>query len=272
MRVYCVQPDLAWHDAPANRDRIGRMIEAASPEPGSLVVLPETFASGFTGDVAAATDSPLDESAAWCASLAARFDCTLIAGLITTAEDGRGRNQAIVCGPGGEMGRYTKIHRFRLGGEAEQYAPGDRPHVFELEDAAGAVVRTAPLVCYDLRFPETFREAAREGVDLFVLIANWPSRREHHWHALLRARAIENQAFVVGVNRAGSDPNADYSGGTSVFNFDGQPLLSMDELPGVAATTLDLSALREARRRLPFLADFLEKPEPALAVDTLGME
>src|SRR5687767_826598 len=227
MRVYCVQPDLLWHDAPANRQRAEKMILAASPQPGSLVVLPETFASGFTGDVAAGTDSPHDETAAWLSALAARFDCTLIAGLITTADDGRGRNQAVVCGPAGEIGRYTKIHRFKLGGESEQFAPGEGPRVFEVETAGDVTVRVAPLVCYDLRFPETFREAALEGVDLFVVIANWPSRREHHWHALLRARAIENQAFVVGVNRTGSDPNADYSGGTSIYNADGRAVLSM---------------------------------------------
>jgi predicted amidohydrolase len=234
------------------------MLADAAPGPGSLIVLPETFASGFTGDVAAGTDSPGDETAAWCCDIASRYDCTIIAGLITTADDGRGRNQAIVCTPVGEAGRYTKIHRFTLGGEADQFAPGDRPHVFELDFAGGVTANVAPLVCYDLRFPETFREAAQEGVDVFVVIANWPSQREHHWHALLRARAIENQAFVVGVNRTGSDPNIVYSGGTSVYNPDGQALLSMDELPGVAATTLDLAAMRETRRRLPFLADFLE--------------
>ncbi len=263
MRVYCVQPDLAWHDHDANRQRVGRMIRDAAPEPGSLVVLPETFASGFSNDVAAATDSPADETAAWCAALAHELECTVVAGLVTTADDGRGRNQAIVCGPDGELGRYTKIHPFKLGGEAEQYAPGEQVRVIDIETNAGPV-RLAPLVCYDLRFPETFRQAALQHVDVFAVIANWPAKREHHWHALLRARAIENQAFVVGVNRTGSDPNVIYSGGTSVYDYDGAPLLTMNELPAVAATTLDLAALREFRRKLPFLADFLEQQADAV--------
>ena len=274
MKVYCIQPDIAWHDAAANRERLGRMIVEAAPAAGSLVVLPEMFASGFTGDVSAATDSPNDESAAWCAALAAQFGCTIVAGLVTTADDGRGRNQAAVFGPGGEMGRYTKIHPFSHGGEARQYAPGDRIRVFQLDDTGGMdgegaiPVRVAPLVCYDLRFPETFRQAAVEGVDVFVVIASWPSAREHHWHALLRARAIENQAFVVGVNRTGSDPHVAYSGGTRVFDYDGHPLVSMDELPAVSSTTLDLEALRQYRRKLPFLSDLrtqdIPRPTPAL--------
>lgn len=272
MKVYCVQPDLVWHDAAANRQRVQKMIRRASPEAGSLVVLPETFASGFTNDVAAGTDSPADETASWCAALAEHFDCTIIAGLITTADDGRGRNQAVVCGPAGEMGRYTKIHRFRLGGEAEQYAPGTRSQVFEIQTAQAGPVRVAPLVCYDLRFPETFREAALEGAEVYVVIANWPAKRSRHWHALLRARAIENQAFVVGVNRTGSDPTVVYSGGTSVYDPDGQQLLSMDELPGVAATHLDLEGLRTARRELPFLADFIERYRDGGAAALLASE
>lgn len=266
MKVYCVQMDLAWHDALENRRRADALIHAAAPEAGSLLVLPEMFASGFTGDVAAATDSPSDETAAWCAALAAELECTFIAGLVSTAPDGRGRNQALVCGPTGEIGRYTKIHPFRLGGEADQFQPGERPLVLEIDAGAGGPVRIAPLVCYDLRFPETFREAALEGVDVFVVIANWPSKRQGHWHALLRARAIENQAHVIGVNRTGSDPNLDYAGGTSIYDHSGQAVLVMDERPGVASATLDLATQRQARRDLPFLGDFLDRHrEPGIA-------
>lgn len=272
MKVYCVQMDLAWHDAAQNRCRAQKLIRDVAPAAGSLVVLPEMFASGFTADVAAATDSPRDETAAWCAALAAEFDCTIIAGLVSTAPDGRGRNQAIVCGPGGEIGRYTKIHPFRPGGEADQYQPGDRPLVVEIDGGASGVVRIAPLICYDLRFPETFREAALEGVDLFAVIASWPSTRHGHWQALLRARAIENQAHVVGVNRTGSDPNFDYAGGTCIYDHSGQALLAMNELPGVASATLDLAVQRQARRDLPFLSDFLERHREQGLASLLGSD
>ncbi len=250
MKVYCVQTDTLWHDAAGNRERCGRMLREASPSAGSLVVLPETFASGFTADVEAATDAPLRQTAAWCERTANEFDCTLIAGLVETADDGRGANQALVCGPQGELGRYTKMHRFGLGGEREQYAPGTSVRVFDIGGA-----RVCPLICYDLRFPETFRDAASLGVDVFAVIANWPAVREHHWHALLRARAVENQAFVIGVNRTGSDPNVAYAGGSVVYDPDGHAQLSLDERPGVASTTLDLGAMRAYRKRLPFLDD-----------------
>jgi predicted amidohydrolase len=157
------------------------------------------------------------------------------------------------------MGRYTKIHPFRLGGEADQYQPGERPLVVEIDAGVSGMVRVAPLICYDLRFPETFREAALEGVDVFVVIANWPSKRQGHWQTLLRARAIENQAQVVGVNRTGSDPNLGYSGGSSIYDHSGQAVLVMDELPGIASAALNLAAQRQVREELPFLADFLER-------------
>ena len=272
MKFYCVQMDLAWHDAAENRRRAQKLIGGAAPEAGSLVVLPEMFASGFTGDVAAATDSPRDETAAWCAALAAELDCTIVAGLVSTAPDGRGRNQALVCGPSGEIGRYTKIHPFRLGGEADQFQPGERPLVVEIGAGRSGTVRVAPLVCYDLRFPESFREAVLEGVDLFVVIANWPSKRQNHWQALLRARAIENQTTVIGVNRTGSDPNLTYAGGTGAYDHSGQAILAMDELPGVASATLDLAAQRQARRELPFLADFLERHREQGLAGLLGSD
>ena len=252
MRVYCVQPDLAWHDAAANRAACGRMIDAAEPDAGSILALPETFASGYTTDVAAADDGPDGLTAAWVAQTARATQCWVIAGLVTRDADGRGLNQAVVCSPAGaEIGRYTKRHLLPVGGEAEHYAAGP-PTPFSF-DAAG--VRVAVRICYDLRFPETFRDDA--GADLFVVIANWPAARSGHWLSLLQARAIENQAFVAGVNRVGSDPNGRYAGDSRVFDFAGRALRELIDEPAVGAASLDLDALRQYRRKLPFLADFL---------------
>ena len=258
LKVYCVQPDVAWHDAPANRERYARMIRDASPTAGSLIVLPETAASGFSSDVEAASDSPDHATAGWAADLARETRCTLIVGLITTCDDGRGRNQALVVGPEGEIGRYTKVNPFILGGEARTFEPGRDPFVFEIDG-----VRICPLICYDLRFPELFRDAAMQDVDVFAVIANWPDTRQHHWHALLRARAIENQAFVIGINRVGSDPHIQYAGGSVVYDYDDHSLLSMNELPGVASTTLDIPALRNYRLKLPYLSDFQRRRRAA---------
>ena len=250
MKVYCVQPDLAWHDMHANLKACATLIRAADPPAGSLVVLPETFASGYTNDVAAASDSPRGWAADWLRLFAHNTGCTFVAGLVTIGPDGRGRNVAVVASPDGEVGRYTKRHALPVGGEADHYTPGACPMAF---DHAG--VRIALGVCYDLRFPEDFRQNA--GAEVFVVIANWPAARQHHWHALLRARAIENQAFVVGVNRVGRDPNVEYAGGSVVYDYDGQTLLDMGDAEGAAAASLDIDALRAYRRRLPFLADLL---------------
>ena len=252
MRIYCVQPDLKWHDAAANRATCGRMIAAAKPDAGSLIALPETFASGYTTDVAAADDGPDGLTAAWVAETARATQCWVVAGLVTRDSDGRGRNQAVVCSPAGvEIGRYTKRHLLPVGGEADHYTAGPAtPFSF---DAAG--VRVAVRICYDLRFPETFRDDA--GADLFVVIANWPQARQDHWLALLRARAIENQAFVVGVNRVGSDPNVAYNGHSVVYDFNGDCLLSLYDEARVDSVALNIVELPTYRRRLPFLADFL---------------
>lgn len=251
LRVYAVQPDVAWHDPATNRDRVRRMVETANVEPGSLIALPETFASGFTNDVDAATDSPANETALFLEELAADTQSYVIGGLVSSDPlTGLGLNQAVCCSPtAGEVLRYAKVNRFPMSGEPDHFAAGEAVDVFDVEGVGGASV--CPLICYDLRFPETFRLGA--GSDVFVLIANWPATRMHHWHALLRARAIENQAFVVGVNRTGSDPAVQYSGGTVIYDYDGHCVTELDERPGIASALLDLSALRQFRRQLPFL-------------------
>lgn len=258
MKVVCIQPDVIWQDAPANRQRLERMIRDSQPGAEALVVLPETALSGFTADVEAGSDSPAGESFEWARGLAAELRISLLLGLITTSPEGRGRNEAVLIGPEGEIGRYAKMNPFILGGESRTFEPGRQVEVFTVGG-----VRVCPLICYDLRFPELFREGAFRGADVFAVIANWPAAREHHWHAMLRSRAIENQAFVVGVNRVGADPNVQYSGGTTIFDADGHPLLSMDELPGVGGATLDLEAQRSYRLKLPYVSDYQRRRRAA---------
>lgn len=248
LHVHLVQPDVVWHDPPANYDRVRRMLDERPPTTDSLIVLPEMFATGFTNEISLAADTPDNATARWLEDLCAETHCHAIAGVAALDPlTGLGLNQAICVSPtSGEMMRYAKIHQFPLSREMNHFTAGD-----EVQTVNMAGVEVCPLVCYDLRFPETWRNAA--GAAVFVLIANWPASRMHHWHALLRARAIENQAFVIGVNRTGTDPNVQYSGGSVVYDYDGHCLTEMDERPGLAATTLDLSAMREFRQKLPFL-------------------
>ncbi|MEM1012162.1 MAG: nitrilase-related carbon-nitrogen hydrolase [Planctomycetota bacterium] len=242
----CVAQNAAvWHDPAASREAVRSTLDSDAPTPGSVVTLPETFSTGFTAEPSMADDGT---TTAFLRKIADDFDVHVIAGLVRTdTETGRGTNTAVVCSPSkGEVGSYDKVHLFPLDVEAETFRPGSR---VDSVDLAG--VRVTPLVCYDLRFPETWRRAV--GSEVFVLIANWPSKRMHHWRALLRARAIENQAFVVGVNRAGTDPKITYTGGSVVFNPDGEVVAEAGKEPTLLKTSLDLASLRAFRERLPFL-------------------
>ena len=190
----------------------------ARPEPGSLVVLPEMFATGFSMNVAQIAEAKNGPTLEFLSSLSQKYGIFTLGGVVTQGRGGKGRNEAIGCGPEGEtLARYAKMHPFRFAGETEHYEPGEAIEIFEWRD-----FRAAPFVCYDLRFPEAFREAVRSGVELLIVIANWPHAREAHWLALLRARAIENLCYVVGVNRAGNDPIARYGGRSLIVGSAGR--------------------------------------------------
>lgn len=256
MNVVCCQMDIAWEDKPANHERVGSMLRSDPPPAGALVVLPEMFATGFTMDVAAAAE-PEDtgESHRFLSELSRELGVHLVAGVVTGSVAERGRNECVVYDPSGrEIARYCKLHPFAPGGEAEHYGRGAATQLWRWE---GFTV--APFICYDLRFPEIFRSAARRGADLFTVIANWPEARVQHWVTLLQARAIENQAYVVGVNRVGRDPALRYTGRTLVVGPDGAVLADGGEAEGLVTATLDREALRQYRERLPFLRDMRDE-------------
>ncbi|HMO64132.1 MAG TPA: nitrilase-related carbon-nitrogen hydrolase [Verrucomicrobiota bacterium] len=249
--VVLVQHDLAWETPAANFSRVAALLAAAPPPPGALVVLPEMFATGFTMRAEALAEPEDGPTEAFLASLARRFGVTVLAGRPGRTPAGC-QNLAIALGPGGAvLARYAKLQPFTPGGEAAEYAPGRGPAVFPW---AGLTV--APFICYDLRFPEHFREAARRWrPELFVVIASWPAARIAHWDALLAARAIENQAFVVGVNRTGADPQFAYPGHSRVLGPDGRMLAEAGEGEAVVSAALDVAALRGYRQKLPVLDD-----------------
>jgi predicted amidohydrolase len=203
MQIVACQLDIAWEDKPANFARVRELLSAATLEPGALVVLPEMFATGFSmhvGTIAEPEDGPTH---AFLAGLAKDLQAYVVGGVVTRAADGRGRNEAAVFGPTGAVAaRYAKMQPFSLAGETTHYEAGPAVVTFPWHEFTAS-----PFVCYDLRFPELFRRAVRQGAELLVVIANWPLARDAHWLALLRARAIENQCYVVGVNRAGDDPH-----------------------------------------------------------------
>lgn len=249
MKVYGFQHDIIWEDQAANCRRVTRLLEETKPEPDSLVVLPEMFASGFTMNTEAsrARAETMDALAKW----AACYRVYVLAGVVSTDVDRVSRNEAILWQPdGSRIGRYVKQQGFTMGGESTAYASGDSHTI-----CAWLGHKVAPFICYDLRFPEVFRPAAADGAELMVVIASWPDKRIEHWTHLLRARAIENQCYVVGVNRVGADPSLNYNGQSRIFDYHGNALAEAGDGEEVISADLDFGLQAEYRGKLPFLKD-----------------
>lgn len=252
VNVIALQLDIAWENKAANFEKVRRLLTDTAPENNSLIVLPEMFATGFTMNTEAMAELYGGETEQFLARTAKTFGVFLLAGAAMRGRDGRVRNKALVFSPAGELvAFYAKMHPFTLGGEADHYVAGERP----LAVRWGACT-VSPFVCYDLRFPEIFREAAAaHRPELFAVIANWPVKRIQHWIRLLQARAIENQAYVVGVNRAGNDPHYAYGGRSLIVDPHGEILADAGDREGLIQAKLDLANLHKYREGLPFLAD-----------------
>jgi predicted amidohydrolase len=252
MNVIALQFDIAWENKKSNFDKVRRLLAKSPPEKNSLVVLPEMFATGFTMNTGAMAEAYGEETEQFLASAAKEFGICLIGGAPMRGRDGKARNKSLVFSPTGELlAFYTKMRPFTPGGESENYAAGERPTVFNWQGW-----KVALFVCYDLRFPEIFREAtAAHRPHLFAVIANWPVKRIHHWTRLLQARAIENQAYVVGVNRTGTDPQYVYNGRSAIMDYHGEILADGADREGCITSRLDLTALETYRTDVPFLAD-----------------
>ncbi len=252
MNVFALQFDIIWQNKPANFGTVKRLLTEAAPEKNSLVVLSEMFATGFSMNADAIAEPYGGVTEQFLASTAKEFGICLMAGVAMRGRDGRARNKALIFSPAGELiAFYAKMRPFTPGGENDHYTAGERPVIFAWDDCT-----VSPFICYDLRFPEIFREAAAaDRPELFVVIANFPEKRIGHWMTLLQARAIENQAYVVGVNRVGKDPHYTYSGRSLIIDPHGQILADAGEREGFISARLDLAGLRKYREGLPFLED-----------------
>jgi omega-amidase len=251
MQIVACQLDIAWEDKPANFERARSLLRGASIQPGALIVLPEMFATGFSMHVDTIAEPADGPTHRFLAELAREHRACVVGGVVTRAADGRGRNDAVVFDPNGELlMRYAKMHPFSFAGETKHYQAGDAVAMFPWHDFP-----VSPFVCYDLRFPEIYRQATRQGAELLVTIANWPQPRDAHWRALLVARAIENQAYVVGVNRAGSDPHAPYAGASMIVSPRGELLALAGSEPQLLIAEIERAPLVDYRRDFPALAD-----------------
>ncbi|MFW5815501.1 MAG: nitrilase-related carbon-nitrogen hydrolase [Wenzhouxiangella sp.] len=247
LKLALVQAQLRWQDAPANRRHLGHLMDRS---PGAdLYVLPETFTTGFLGDGEGPAEPFDGPTLAWMRSEARARSAALVGSLALTDAEGLRRNRMVFVPPDGEPGWYDKRHLFSFGGEDQRYAAGDDHTVI-----AWRGWRIDLQICYDLRFPVWCRNA--RDFDLQLFVANWPSPRVEAWRLLLQARALENQAFVVGVNCCGRLGNGnDYPGRSVAIDASGQRLLELGPDEEVGEVTLDRQALLSLREKLPFLRD-----------------
>jgi predicted amidohydrolase len=254
VKVAAIQHDIVWEDREANFDRLAPMIAAAAQrgeEDGArLVVLSEMFSTGFsmsTDLIAEPADGP---SVQFLVDQARRND-VWVCGSIPEKPAGADRpfNQLVLAAPDGALHRYAKIHPFGYGAEHEHYAAGD---AFLTVDVEG--VRCSFFVCYDLRFADEFWPLATD-TDCYVVPANWPQSRRSHWSALLRARAIENQAYVVGANRVGEGGGLKYVGDSAIIDPLGEAIASVGDGECVITADVDPERVNALRARFPFLAD-----------------
>lgn len=252
MQIVAVQLNMAWEDKPANHRKVRELLAGVAIEPGALVIVPEMFETGFSMNVAVAAQSEAREGETLLRELAAQYNAAVMGGVASpVGPDGKSRNEAVVFAPdGSELVRYQKMQPFSLSGEDQHYPAGDSCKIFEWQG-----VKIAPFICYDLRFPERFRLAIQAGAELITLIACWPQKRSEHWVRLLQARAIENLAIVVGVNRCGEEPGLLFDGRSAAFDHMGVAQFEADANEQVIVTHVDVEAARSWRAHFPALRD-----------------
>ncbi|MEM1153106.1 MAG: amidohydrolase [Pseudomonadota bacterium] len=242
LNVTLIQCELAWEDPADNRQQIGELLSSISSDT-DLILLPEMFTTGFSMNAVGNAEPPNGATQAWLQNWANKLDCALTGSIAVTA-DGGVYNRMLFITPQ-EQRHYDKRHLFRMAGEHKRYLAGNERVIVNWRDW-----RILLQVCYDLRFPVFSRN--RDDYDLALFVANWPAPRRQHWRALLQARAIENMACVVGVNRIGSDARGlQYEGDSLAFAADGTLLLDMKNEGGAAQVNLDHAALTKYRTSFP---------------------
>ncbi len=248
LKVALAQLDIAWENPAANRDQAILAIKKAANQGADLVVFPEMFLTGFSLRVE--KYSSLDEIKFF-KKLARINQVGIIIGLgMKKNSEHSAANQALVISKTGKiLSQYQKIHPFTFAGEHKAMPAGNKLPIFKING-----FRAATVICYDLRFPGLFEALAKQKVDLIFVIANWPAARIEDWKTLLRARALDTQSFVVGVNRVGSGNQLSYPGYSSVYGPRGEKIREMTA-EGIEVIDLDLNLVQEARKSFPSLKD-----------------
>lgn len=248
MRLGLFQIDSVWEDKEANLSKLRSIRAEILSKRVNVLILPEMFATGFTMNTSVTMEDLEGKTISFLQNFAQKDGLWIIAGMVLKGEGGKGKNSAVIIDKLGNLkGVYVKTKLFSYQDEHLYHEPGSGPSVFDIDG-----VRTALFICYDLRFPELFRKVAKES-ELMVVIASWPELRQAHWDTLLRARAIENQCYVAGVNRVGEGGGLSFGGGSTVYDPFGNPLLVDNGKEELLVCNVYPSLVKQVRAQYPFL-------------------
>lgn len=251
MKIACIQLDIKWENQNENFIRVEKLIKKAKDTGAELVCLPELFSTGVTENTLKFAEKIDGKTSLFLSRQAKENKIYLIGSFIRKIESGAPRNTAIIFGPDGKLvNEYEKIHLFTYNNEDKFYSAGNELITFEKED-----FKITPFICYDLRFPEIFRIAVGKGTNVFVVIANWPNPRKEHWISLLKARAIENQSFLVGINRTGNSPKLSFFGSSIIISPKGEIIAQAGEGEEVLMGDIKIKDLEEWRSSFTVLKD-----------------
>jgi predicted amidohydrolase len=250
MRIAAVQMNIAWEDRQRNYDAVSLLASKAKENSADLLVLPEMFSTGFSLDPSVTAEPEDGPTVRFLKHLAKTKQMNIIGGVVFGKSEERAKNSALVIDRNGrEVSRYTKMKLFSYAGETKSHQAGTSPVTFTLEG-----ITCACFICYDLRFPSLFCAVADQCDALFV-IASWPEARQRHWNILLPARAVENQLYVIGVNRVGEGGRLTYTGGSRIIDPMGNDIACAQSEPTIIYGNIDPAVVQHIRTELPFLKD-----------------
>ncbi|RZI49429.1 carbon-nitrogen family hydrolase [Lactococcus kimchii] len=256
LKIALAQIDIALGQLEQNFNKIADFVRQAAAQNAAVVVFPEMWNTGYAlSDLGKLADPQGQRSQQVLSQLAKQYHINIVGGSVATAKAGKFYNsQVIVDCEGQILSNYDKVHLFGPMDEEKYVSRGSVDNVFDL-----AGVKSAGVICYDLRFPEWVRTQMRQGAKILYVVAEWPEQRIEQWKILLQARAIENQAFVVGVNRVGADPNNRFNGHSLVIDPLGKILLDVGQEETLQVAELELAQVEQVRGFIPVFAD--RRPE-----------
>ncbi len=249
MKIGLIQYDPEWENKKMNSDKISWLL-SHNFEKQELLVFPEMTLTGFTMKAAENAEELTGESFSFFSELARKYSSHILAGIIEKSEKKYYNSLVHINSEGKLLKTYRKIHPFSYSTEDKNYTKGEDTVLTKINDLS-----TGLSICYDLRFPELYRQYAKKKADMIVVIANWPDTRIEHWRTLLRARAIENQCYVLGVNRVGNDPELKYNGYSAVVDPMGNEIISVSAEEKIVTADVYKEKADEVKTSLPFLND-----------------